>query len=350
MTRAVIADDSALLRQVLTDALENSGKISVIAAAKNGKEAVELVKTLKPDILILDCEMPVMNGLEALRKIMDESPLPVFIFSSLASEGSSVTIRALEYGAVDYLLKPTRGALGIDEVVGDLIRKVEYIVLKSKFKYLHSKPGASPVKPAVKSFSPKKVASRHIDLIAMGSSTGGVQAAMKVVPNLPENSKPVVWVQHMPPNFTKSFADRLNSTSKMRVKEAEDGDVLEQGHCYLAPGGFQMRLRKDMRGYRIVIGGTEKVSGHCPSCNVLFDSVAEYFNSNVLGVILTGMGDDGTKGLTRMHAQGAYVIGQNESSCVVYGMPKTAFNAGAVDIEMDINDIADGIVQAGGAG
>lgn len=348
MIRAVIADDSALLRQVLTDLLEKRGKITVVAAAKNGKEAIEFVKTLKPDILVLDCEMPVMNGLEALRKIMDECPLPVFIFSSLAITGSSVTIKALEYGAVDFLLKPTRGALGLEEVEQDLHRKIEFIVLRSKFKYGRLS-GSSALKPVVKKTISRMPDRRHVDIIAMGSSTGGVQAAIKVVPQLPADSKPMVWVQHMPPNFTKSFAERLNSMSKIRVKEAEDGDIIEPGHCYLAPGGYQMRVKKDFRGTRLVVEGTEKVSGHCPSCNVLFDSVAEYYKSNVIGVILTGMGDDGTKGLVKMHGQGAYVIGQNESSCIVYGMPKAANQAGAVDIEMDIDDIAEGIVKAGGA-
>ncbi|MCA9400485.1 MAG: chemotaxis response regulator protein-glutamate methylesterase [Candidatus Omnitrophica bacterium] len=353
MIKVVLADDSPFLRQVLKDALQNSNKIKIVGEAKNGKEAIELVKTLKPDILILDCEMPVMTGLEALRRIMDECPLPVFIFSSLASEGSSVTIKALEYGAVDFFLKPTGGAQKVQEIADDLVRKVEFIVLKSRFKNfkrtgstLTASPSAAPRRAVTK---PIALSRRPVDVIAMGSSTGGVQAAMKVVPRLPAHTKPIVWVQHMPPNFTKSFAERLNGLSKMTVKEAENGDKVEQGTCYLAPGGYQMRLKRMGMGWQIHIGETEKISGHCPSCDVLFDSVSELTSQNALGVILTGMGEDGKKGLLKMHDKGAYVVGQNESSCVVYGMPRAAFAAGAVDVECDIEDIAEAIVKLGGA-
>ena len=182
----------------------------------------------------------------------------------------------------------------------------------------------------------------------MGSSTGGVQAAMKVVPKLPENTKPIVWVQHMPPNFTKSFATRLDGLSKMKVKEAENGDKLEQGVCYLAPGGMQMNVKKIGANYTIELGGQEKVSGHCPSANNLFYSLEKYCLNNMIGVILTGMGDDGAEGLVKLRKKGAYVIGQNENSCVVYGMPKVAYQKGGVDIELDIDEIAEAIVKAGG--
>lgn len=345
MIHAVIADDSAFLRQVLKDVLESSRRITVVGSAKNGKEAIEYVRSLKPDILILDCEMPVMNGLEALRRIMTECPLPVFIFSSLASEGSSVTIRALEYGAVDFFLKPTRGAHELSSIADDLIRKIEFIVSKSRF--VNFAAGQRPVAVA-KGGSLDSLSSRKIDIVAMGSSTGGVQAAMNVVPLLPKETKPVVWVQHMPPYFTKSFAERLNAVSRMEVKEAQNGDILRTGCCYLAPGGFQMKIRKGSPHMQLVVDGQEKVSGHCPSCNVLFDSVAEFYSNNAIGVILTGMGEDGKDGLVKMHNNGAYVIGQNEESCVVYGMPRAAHLAGAVDAEFDIHRIAHAIMRVGG--
>ncbi len=358
MIKAVIADDSAFMRQVLQDVLKKSGMIDVVAAAKNGKEAVALVKQHSPDVLILDVEMPVMTGLQALRAVMDECPLPVFMFSSLTHDGASVTIKALEYGAVDFLPKPMGGAHSLDEVAADLINKIKYIALKKKVTGIRAKPTAAASTPSgtslrkepVKSSAPRKpLQKRTVDLIAMGSSTGGVQAAMKVIPKLPSNTKPIVWVQHMPPNFTKSFADRLDGLSQMRVKEAENGDKIENGVCYLAEGGKQMRIQKRGAAYSIVAGGEEKFSGHCPSCNVLFHSVSEHFRNNVIGVILTGMGDDGTDGLTKLHAQGAYVIGQDEKSCVVYGMPRAAFQAGAVDIEVDIDAVADAIIKVGGA-
>lgn len=346
MIQVVIADDSAFLRQVLKDVLEEQDKISVVATAKNGKEAIACVKEYRPDLLILDCEMPVMNGLEALRRIMEECPLPVFMFSSLTREGASVTIKALEYGAVDFLLKPTAGAHALHEIAADLVRKIEVIVLKQRFARLQKseKTTVAPPKPAVDIATLKK---RTIDIIAMGSSTGGVQAATTVVSALPKQIPPLVWVQHMPPNFTLNFAKRLDSLSQVTVKEAENGDVLEPGVCYLAPGGFQMEVQRFSGRYRLYIAEGEKVSGHCPSCNVLFDSVQQYFTDNALGVILTGMGDDGAKGLKKMHEKGAYVVGQNEETCVVYGMPKSAYILGAVDIELPIEKIAAAIERVG---
>ncbi len=345
--RVVIADDSAFLRQVLTDVLTVSGAIEIVAAAKNGKEAVEFVKKHKPDVLILDVEMPVMTGLQALRIIMFESPLPVFMFSSLTFEGASVTIKALEYGAVDFLPKPTGGAHQLESVADELIRKIKYIAIRHRASLI-AKKGAVPKKPPVM-LSSVTIKKKTVDLIAMGSSTGGVQAAMKVVPKLPENTKPIVWVQHMPPNFTKSFAQRLDGLSKMKVKEAEDGDKVGRGVCYLAAGGRQMGVVKRGADFYIKVGGTERVSGHCPSCNYLFSTLEQYCRNNMIGVILTGMGDDGAEGLLKLHNKGAYVIGQNEQSCVVYGMPKVANKIGAVDVELDINEIADAIVKAGGA-
>lgn len=352
MIRVVIADDSALLRSVLTDLLESTKRIEVVGVAINGKEAVELVKRLSPDVLILDCEMPVMNGLEALRRIMDECPLPVFMFSSLTAEGSSVTLKALEYGAVDYLLKPTKGIMGLNEVSFELVKKIEYLAIRYKYRKLAGIKGFGDKKAGLpkSSVDLSKLSHQKIDIVAIGSSTGGVQAAVEIVKRLPSKSKPIVWVQHMPPNFTFSFAQRLDSLSAIKVKEAEDNDELKENTCYIARGGVQMRLVKRGASYFLKVGGEEKVSGHCPSCNVLFNSVSEYFTSNALGVILTGMGDDGTKGLVSMHDKGSYVIGQDEQSCVVYGMPKAAYKAGAVDVEVDISHVAQAIVNKGGAG
>ncbi len=348
MIRVVCADDSPFLRKVLKEVLEATGKVQVVGEAKNGKEAIEQVASLKPDVLILDCEMPVMNGLEALRRIMDECPLPVFIFSSLAREGASVTIKALEYGAVDFLLKPVGGAHQLDEIAPELIAKIECIVRRNKFR-----TGAKPVVTAAvgvnKEASPAKVSRRQIDIVAIGSSTGGVQAAVEVVSRLPAKTKPIVWVQHMPPTFTGSFAARLDAIGKVRVYEAKNGQVLEPNSIYIAPGGYQMRVRKNATQTVLNIGGVDRVNGFCPSCDVLFDSVAQFYSGNALGVILTGMGDDGSKGLLNMHKKGAFVIGQNEETCVVYGMPKIAQQIGAVDTEVDLFNISDTIVKAGGA-
>jgi len=339
MIKAVIADDAPVLRQMLADLFEANG-IQVVASAKNGSEAVDMVKEHKPDVLILDCEMPVMNGLDALKIIMRDNPLPVFMFSALTREGASTTIKAMGLGAIDFLAKPTADSGGLEAVSDELLQKIRTIVTRSRLG-LFSKKFAGKDKVQDLPALPE----RRIRLIAMGSSTGGVQAAGEVIPRLPANLPPVVWVQHMPPNFTKSLAERLDGLSKVRVHEAVDGQILEYGHCYLAPGGFQMRLVKSGPSYKLRVGGTDKVSGHCPSCNVLFSSVSEYFAADSMGIILTGMGDDGTEGLVKMHAKGAYVIGQDEPSCVVYGMPRAAYLKGAVDVQLHIGRIADAVVR-----
>lgn len=339
MIRVACADDSAFLRQILKETLESSKNIQVIATLKNGKEALECAKKDKPDLMVLDCEMPVMNGLEALRHIMKEAPLPVLMFSSLTSEGAAVTIKALEYGAVDFLLKPSTYSNRLEEVSETLISKVELIARR--------KGGAGRPAHVHRSGDEDlaKIASRKIDLIAMGSSTGGVQAAMQIVPKLPANSPAVVWVQHMPEHFTGSFAQRLDGLSKMRVKEAANGDVVEPGNVYLARGGVQMKVFREGIKLKLNVGGTEKVSGFSPSCDVLFSSVAELYGANALGIILTGMGSDGTKGLVKMHGKGSYVIGQDEETSTVYGMPRTAFEAGAVDIQLPIENVAKGVAK-----
>ena len=352
MIRAVIADDSAVVRSVLKDVLNTSSRIEVIAQAENGKRAVDLVKKLNPDVLVLDCEMPIMDGLEALQIIMKECPIPVFMFSSLTSQGAAITIKALEYGAVDFLLKPSGGEDKIRDVAKELITKLSLVVMKGRFKQMRQSGSLSTLENKQKKIFFKKkfkrIQTRKIDIIAIGSSTGGVKAATSIVTRLPEDLPPIVWVQHMPASFTKSFAGRLDMHAKMKVKEAQNGDVLEAGTCYIANGSYQMVLRKKGEDYAIKFDGHERINGHCPSCDVLFNSVSTFFGHNALGVILTGMGDDGAKGLLKMHKKGTYVIGQNEETCVVYGMPKKAFEVGAVDIELPIEKIAEGICAVSG--
>ncbi len=344
MIKVACADDSAFLRQIIKEVLESSGKIQVIGQLKNGKEALEFAKTQKPDLMILDCEMPVMNGLEALRRIMQEAPLPIVMFSSLTSEGAAVTIKALEYGAVDFMLKPSSNVNRLEEVAESLIRKIEMIAFRRTFMLTEK----TPKRTASSDASIETVATRNIDLIGLGSSTGGVQAAMALIPKLPEKTPPIVWVQHMPEFFTKSFADRLNGLSKMNVKEAEDGDIVTTGSVYLGRGGTQMKVVKDGARLRIKFAGHDKVNGFCPSCNVLFGSIAQYYGQNALGIILTGMGNDGTEGLVSMHQKGAYVLGQDEFTSTVYGMPRTAYEAGAVDVQLPIDRMAEGVMKVCG--
>ena len=343
MIQVVIADDSAFLRQILTDVLQQSGKIKVIAAAKNGKEALEAITRLNPELAIFDVEMPVMNGLEALRHVMKEHPLPVLMFSSLTSEGASVTIKALEYGAADFILKPTSLSGRLTDVGQELVEKIQDLVMKSRLSHLQGR--------SIKQAQIRKVplndipALPAIEIVAMGSSTGGVQAALEVLKDLPENMPPIVWVQHMPSTFTAKLAERFDSICKIHVKEAVEGDVLESGTCYLGPGGVQMRVRKNGGRMLVGLGEPDKVSGFCPSCDVLFESVSLLAKKSV-GVILTGMGRDGTQGLGKMKNAGAYVLGQDEATCVVYGMPRVAFEAGAVDCQLGIEQIGRALMRA----
>lgn len=347
MIKIIIADDSELFRNIFKEKIESSGKIEVIALARNGQEAITLVKEMKPDLLVLDCEMPVMNGLECLQKIQHEYPLPVFMLSSLTSEGAEVTIKALEYGAVDFLQKPTDGVDGLTRVMGALIEKIEVIILQKRLRGIRDK--YKPVNLQKEVLLPeKKIKTRDVDLVAIGSSTGGIQSARDIIPQLPSNMTPVVWVQHMPQGFTESLAKRFNVISNIRVKLAEDKEVIGQGTCYLAPAGFQMRVERLLDKTRLRVQGQERVSSHCPSCNVLFGSVAEHYTQNAIGVVLSGMGDDGAVGLEKMHRKGAFIIGQTEESCVVYGMPKMAKERGAVDVELNSKDIADVVQRISG--
>lgn len=347
MIRIVIADDSEFFLNVLKGRIESSGKIQVVGSARNGQEALDLVKQTKPDLLVLDCQMPVMDGLECLRRIKHQGVIPVLMLSSLTYEGARTTIQALEYGAADFLHKPTNGADGVNQIVGVLIEKIEVLVFQRRLKNIKEKY-KSPPSPKEVIFSELSAKARSIDLIAMGSSTGGVQAALEIIPKIPAEMKPIVWVQHMPDKFVQSLAKRLDSMSKIRVKVAEDKEPIHPGVCYLAPAGFQMRLRRLGEQMTISVHAEEKVLSHCPSCDVLFDSVSEHFAKNVIGVILSGMGDDGARGLEKMHTQGAFVIGQNEDSCVVYGMPKMAYERGAVDIELDSKDIVEAVKRIAG--
>ncbi|MBF0385272.1 MAG: chemotaxis response regulator protein-glutamate methylesterase [Candidatus Omnitrophica bacterium] len=341
LINVIIADDSPFLRNVLKDVLEASNQIKVVHLAKNGKEAVELVKTNPCDILILDCEMPVMNGLDALKQIMAEKPLPVFMFSAYTSKDAAITLQALEYGAVDFLQKPSQGAHALEEVSEILIGKLVTIA-EGKRKMLAGLPSSGlKTHSFAKACDNLESQKNKIDIIAVGSSTGGVHAATDIIKKLPEHTKPILWVQHLPPSFTKGFAERLNSLTKIKVVEAEDGIPVKDDHCYIAKGGVQMSVARKNNNLYLHSRGTEKVTGHCPSCNVLFESLSNFYADNILGVVLTGMGEDGSQGLLSMHKKGALVIGQNEESCVVYGMPRAAKRLGAVDIEMSLNEIGD---------
>lgn len=330
----LIVDDTALIRHLFTEMLADAADIEVVGTAIDAVDAREKIKRLNPNVLTLDIEMPGMDGLSFLEKIMSLRPMPVIMASTLTQKGAGETIRALELGAIDYISKPTtqsNDALGL--LKNELIEKIRTAAkanlaprgrsIASDIKVLPFNPTGTP---------------RHV--IAIGSSTGGVEALRDVFTALPANSPPIVIAQHMPEQFTGSFAARLNTLSQVTVAEATHGAVLKAGHAYLAPGNQHLTVAKSGGTLICQLDSNPHVSGHRPSVDVLFHSVAQAVGKNAVGVILTGMGKDGAAGMLNMREQGAYNIGQSQNSCVVYGMPKAAHMLGGVHIELPLLDIA----------
>jgi two-component system chemotaxis response regulator CheB len=332
--KVLIVDDSLVFRESLSREISKDPDIEVVGTATDPYMARDLIIKLKPDVLTLDVEMPKMNGIEFLKKLMPQYPLPVIVVSSVSQN----VLDALDAGAVEFVTKPnvTRPG-GMASFVNELIIKIK---IASTAKVGNRKSDYTPSRP---------VTNQGIDtmskIIAIGASTGGTDAIHTVISGLPRDMPPIVIVQHMPPVFTKLYAERLNNTCELEVKEAEDGDALKPGRVLIAPGNFQMRLAKRGTGFIVKCTQEEKVSGHCPSVDVLFDSVADVAGKQSIGVILTGMGRDGANGLLKMKKTGAYTIGQDEKSSVVYGMPMVAFNIGAVEKQLPLDRIADEIIR-----
>ncbi len=338
----LVVDDSSFMRTLVKQILGVDEAFNVIGEAGDGVSAVALAMTAKPDIIILDIEMPKMDGLSFLEKIMALRPMPVVMVSTLTQKGASETIRALEIGAFDYVGKPgsTFGGEAARMFGEELVEKVRAASQANLAPRRHGK--AAQATNTVLDFHPASDPANT--LIAIGSSTGGVEALRDIFQALPANLPPIVIVQHMPEAFTPSFAARLNSLSQMSVAEARNGVRLEVGHAYLAPGGRQMTVKKSGHGWSCQVAPGATVSGHCPSVDVLFHSIAAAAGGRAVGIILTGMGKDGAVGMLKMREAGAYNIGQSKESCVVYGMPKAAFAAGAVHREFPLSVIAEQVV------
>jgi two-component system chemotaxis response regulator CheB len=332
--KVLIVDDSLVFRESLSREISKDPDIEVVGTATDPYMARDLIIKLKPDVLTLDVEMPKMNGIEFLKKLMPQYPLPVIVVSSVSQN----VLDALDAGAVEFVTKPnvTRPG-GMASFVNELIIKIK---IASTAKVGNLKRDYTPARPIV---------SQGIDtmntVIAIGASTGGTDAIHTVVSGLPRDMPPIVIVQHMPPVITKLYAERLNNTCELEVKEAEDGDALKPGRVLIAPGNYQMRLAKRGSTYIVRCTQEEKVSGHCPSVDVLFDSVADQAGKQSLGVILTGMGRDGANGLLKMKKKGAYTIGQDEKSSIVYGMPMVAYNIGAVEKQLPLDRISNEIIR-----
>lgn len=358
--RILVVDDSVFMRKIISDLISEHPAYEVAGTAKNGLEAVEMAKKLEPDCITLDVEMPVMNGLEALKLIMRDIPTPVIMLSSLTQEGACETIQALESGAVDFVQKPS-GSISLDlfKVKETLYEKLA-IAVQSKVRRngrttaAQQKVIVEPVLPKAVSMPPKPAQGLtrprlHFDqIVAIGTSTGGPRALQQVLSRLPGDiPAPVVIVQHMPPNFTHSLALRLDANSRIRVVEGEDGMPLQTGTAYVAPGGFHMKVVKDKGNvYRLSITNEEPRGGHRPSVDTLFESILPFEELKRHIVIMTGMGSDGAKGMMALKRHGAAsTIAENEETCVVYGMPRAAAELNIVDYLLPVHQIADKLVQ-----
>lgn len=356
--KVLVVDDSSLVRKILKDALEKDPAIEVVGTANNGKSAIYKSEVLDPDVITMDIEMPIMNGLDALKEIMRSNPKPVIMMSVLTHHGAVETIQALEYGAVDFVPKPsTILNMSVEEIYDLLITKVKS-VYKLKFKVEGKKtlddssgkqkkqryikrPASKIVKPISAEFT--KTAKK---IIGIGTSTGGPSALLSVFQMLPQNLPvPIVVVQHMPVGFTEAFAERLHNTSQLNVKEAEDGDRLLPGHAYIARGDSQLAVSKQKEGDFLKVYAGQKVSGHCPSIDVLFDSMAQAYTTENIAAIMTGMGKDGAQGILNIKNSGGYTIAQNEDTSIVYGMNRVAVELGAIHDEVPLLDIAKKIVE-----
>ena len=341
-TRVLIVDDSALVRGLLKQIIDDTPDFDVVGVASDPYDAWRKIKELEPDVLTLDVEMPRMDGLSFLERLMQLHPMPVLMVSSLTEQGCATTLRALELGAVDFVSKPKvdlhAGVLGLGD---ELLQKLR-ITASAKVQTVKRRITSTRVEHS----APRAMLKTSMKIVGIGASTGGTEALKDVLMELPPDSPPIAIVQHMPPGFTKSFAARLDSLCAVRVKEACDGDRLMAGHVLVAPGDFHMVLTRSGASYGVRVFAGEPVNRHRPSVDVLFESFADYAGGNAVGVILTGMGNDGALGLKHMHDQQAATIAQDEHSCVVYGMPKEAVDLGAVDHVLPLSRIAAKILEA----
>lgn len=333
----LVVDDSVLMRKILTSLLQSDPAIEVLGAAGDAAKARELIRALNPDVLTLDIEMPGMDGLSFLRKIIELRPMPVIMISTLTQHGADITLEALEVGAVDFIQKPaSQGDDMLECFRRELCEKVKQAA--------NLRVG---LRRAQRRAQQRRVAlPRRASLVAVGASTGGVESLRAVLMNMTAACPPVVVTQHMPPRFTEAFANRLNRICPMRVREAAHGDAIRPGEVLIAPGSHHLTVIRRGRNFYCALDDHAPVSGHRPSVDVLFRSVATAAGAEALGVILTGMGKDGAAGMLAMRQAGAMTIGQNEESALIYGMPREAFERGAVERQLPLEAIGGAIMSA----
>lgn len=350
--RVLIVDDSASVRQTMKAILEEDGDIEVIGTAADPFAAARIIQAQIPDVITLDVEMPRMDGITFLRKLMSQCPLPVVMCSSLTEQGSETLMQALEAGAVDIILKPR---MGVADHLNEARAEIRQVVKgAARARVQARKPAPARMEPQAKLTADAvlpppsgRAMSRTTEMIVcIGASTGGTEALREVLEALPANSPGIVVVQHMPEHFTRAFAARLNTLCEVTVKEAEDGDTVMRGHVLIAPGGKHTMLERQGARYLVSVRDGPLVSRHRPSVDVLFRSAARCAGSNAVGVIMTGMGDDGARGLLEMREGGARTFAQDEATSIVFGMPKEAIARGAADKITPLGSIAREILQA----
>jgi two-component system, chemotaxis family, protein-glutamate methylesterase/glutaminase len=344
--RVLVVDDSALMRGLLTEMINSAPDMEVVGAAPDAPTAREMIKMLNPDVLTLDVQMPKMDGLEFLDRLMRLRPMPVVMVSAFTEAGSETTLKALELGAIDFIGKPRAdGVKTMEDYAEELVEKLRAARGARLRRQVANRPTA-PIAPLSMPVASRAGASNKI--IFLGASTGGTEAIKDFLAGIPADCPPILIVQHMPEAFTASFARRLDSLSAPRVIESQGNEKVEPGTVYIAPGHSHMQIRRGSAGLMTELLATAPVNRHRPSVDVLFDSAAAVVGRQAIGVILTGMGKDGAQGMMRMRQAGARTFGQDEASCVVYGMPREAFLVGAVEEQCALDDMARRVLSAVG--
>ena len=346
--KVVVVDDSALVRSLLTEIINRQSDMTCVGAAADPLVAREMIRELNPDVITLDVEMPRMDGLEFLSRLMRLRPMPVVMVSTLTEQGAEITLRALEMGAIDFVAKPRIGvSSGLNELAGDIVDKIR-VAASAHVKRLAApaaagSPAAGTPGQAEAPRAPLPRMSTE-KIICIGASTGGTEAIREVLVPMPADAPAIVITQHMPPGFTTSFANRLNTLCRIRVQEARDGERILPGHAYIAPGGRHFRIDRSGSNYVAVVEDTEPVNRHRPSVEVLFKSAARVLGPNALGIMLTGMGADGAQAMREMKDAGSYNYVQDEASCVVFGMPRMAIQHGAAHEVLPLSQITNAVL------
>lgn len=346
-TRVVVVDDSALVRSLLAEIINRQNDMQCIGAAADPLVAREMIRNLNPDVITLDVEMPRMDGIDFLGKLMRLRPMPVVMVSTLTERGADVTMRALELGAVDFVAKPKIGvADGLRQLADDITDKIR-VATRAQLRRLPASAPAAATGHATGAAAPIAQLGRLSTekIIFIGASTGGTEATKEVLMSLPPDCPALMITQHMPPGFTRSYAARLDGLCRIRVAEARDGERVLPGHAYIAPGGLHLSVERSGANYIARVQDGEPVNRHKPSVEVLFKSAARIVGQNALGIMLTGMGADGAKAMKEMRDAGSYNLVQDEASCVVFGMPREAINAGAAHEVLPLGQIATKLVE-----